>query len=486
MTKVCDNAFRNCKAGRIAVFIIACLTMTATVLGEELPPAVAEALKTAGIPARNVSAVVLSVDSGQALIRHNARQAMNPASVMKLLTTYAALEVLGPAHAWKTEALADAVPIQGRLEGNLYLRGSGDPRLALEQFWLFLRQLRARGVGHIQGDLVLDRSAFSLPPHDPAKFDNEPLRPYNAGPDALLVNLKSLSFTLHPEPGSVAVLHETPGVDRQLINRLKLGDESCGDWREKIKVEQADDTIILRGIFPKSCGDKHLNLSPWPANLQVERLFRALWQELGGTLAGQAREGSTPSGAVLLATHESPSLGEIVREINKYSNNVMARQIFLTLDALRPATPEGAQRRINAWLNEKNLTMPELVLDNGSGLSRLERISAESLARLLHAAWQSPVMPELMASLPVAGIDGTLKKRLGNGAVSGRAHLKTGYLENVRALAGYVLDNGGRRWIVVIMINAPNSRQGKPAMDALLQWVAERGTPVQKIAGQRR
>ncbi|MFB0934815.1 MAG: D-alanyl-D-alanine carboxypeptidase/D-alanyl-D-alanine-endopeptidase, partial [Propionivibrio sp.] len=356
----------------------------------------------------------------------------------------------------------------------------------LQQFWLFLRQLRARGVGHIQGDLVLDRSAFSLPPHDPAKFDNEPLRPYNAGPDALLVNLKSLSFTLHPEPGSVAVLHETPGVDQQLINRLKLGDESCGDWREKLKVEQADDTIILRGIFPKSCGDKHLNLSPWPANLQVERLFRALWQELGGTLAGQAREGSTPRGAVLLATHESPSLGEIVREINKYSNNVMARQIFLTLDALRPATPEGAQRRINAWLNEKNLTMPELVLDNGSGLSRLERISAESLARLLHAAWQSPVMPELMASLPVAGIDGTLKKRLGNGAVSGRAHLKTGYLENVRALAGYVLDNGGRRWIVVIMINDPNSRQGKPAMDALLQWVAEGGTPVQKIAGQRR
>ena len=391
MTKVCNNAFRICKAGGIAIFVIACLTMAITAHGEELPPAVAEALKTANIPARNVSAVVTQRRLGPSSHSPQCPPCDEPGLGHEIAHDLRRAGSTGPAHTWKTEALADAAPVQGRLEGNLYLRGSGDPRLALEQFSLFLRQLRARGVGHIQGDLVLDRSAFSLPPiQDPAKFDNEPLRPYNAGPDALLVNLKSLSFTLHPEPGSVAVLHETPGVDQQLINRLKLGDESCGDWREKLKVEQADDTIILRGIFPKSCGDKHLNLSPWPANLQVERLFRALWQELGGTLAGQAREGSAPSGAVLLATHESPSLGEIVREINKYSNNVMARQVFLTLDALRPATPEGAQRRINAWLNEKNLTMPELVLDNGSGLSRLERISAESLARLLHAAWAKP------------------------------------------------------------------------------------------------
>ena len=485
MTKVCNNASRDSARGRIAIFILACLAMTATAQGTELPPAVTAELKTAGIPARNASVVVFSVDSSQPLVRHNAQQPMNPASVMKLLTSYAALEILGPAHTWKTEALADSAPVQGRLEGNLYLRGSGDPRLALEQLWLFLRQLRARGVGQIQGDLILDRNAFSLPPHDPAKFDNEPLRPYNAGPDALLVNLKSLGFTLHPENGSVAVLHETPGADQQLINQLKLSNESCGDWREKLKIDPAGGTITLRGTFSKACGDKHLNLSPWPANLQVERLFRALWRELGGTLAGQVREGSTPSSALLLTTHESPALAEIIREINKYSNNVMASQVFLTLDAARPATPEGARKRIDAWLREKNLTMPELVLDNGSGLSRTERISAEELARLLLTAWRSPVMPELMASLPLAGIDGTLKKRLGNNPATGRAHLKTGYLENVRALAGYVLDNAGRRWIIVFLINDPNSRHGKPAMDVLLQWVAEQGNPVAPIAERR-
>jgi D-alanyl-D-alanine carboxypeptidase/D-alanyl-D-alanine-endopeptidase (penicillin-binding protein 4) len=203
-------------------------------------------------------------------------------------------------------------------------------------------------------------------------------------------------------------------------------------------------------------------------------MFRTLWRELGGSLRGQVREGKTPDGARLLAAQDSPSLGEIVREINKYSNNVMARQLFLTLAAERPATPDGARRRIKTWLDEKNLKLPELVLDNGSGLSRSERISAEGLSQLLLAAWQSPVMPELMSSLPLAGVDGTLKKRLGNSSASGRAHLKTGYLEGVRAIAGYVLDASGKRWVVVCLINDPRARLGKPVIDALLRSVAER------------
>ena len=473
MTIVYPYSFAN-RARHIVAIITTSMSLIATTVAAELPSTVIAALKAGSIPARNVSVAVLDVDSGRPLIRHNAQQAMNPASAMKLITTYAALEMLGPAHTWKTDTLADAAPVDGTLNGNLYLRGSGDPRLALEQFWLLLRQLRLRGIARIQGDLVLDRSAFSLPPHDPAQFDNEPLRPYNAGADALLINLKSLSLTLQPAQESVAILAETPGVAPYLNNRLKLSNESCGDWREKINVELSGETITLHGNYARSCGAKSLNLSPWSADLQIERLFRALWRELGGSLEGQVRAGTVPPGALLLTQHESPALGEIVREINKYSNNVMASQVFLTLDAARPATPAGARKRIQTWLDEKSLAMPELALDNGSGLSREERISADNLARLLLAAWQSPVMPELMASLPVAGIDGTLKKRLGNQAATGRAHLKTGYLSNVRALAGYVLDTSGKRWIVVALINDPNARNGKPAMDLLLQGVAER------------
>jgi D-alanyl-D-alanine carboxypeptidase/D-alanyl-D-alanine-endopeptidase (penicillin-binding protein 4) len=466
-----------CKARQYISLSLALLFMQLPsfgVLAAELPASVTHALKDAGIPLRSVSIRVQRVDDASALFRHNSQQAMNPASAMKLLTTYAALELLGPAFTWKTSALIDSPPLNGILEGNLYLRGSGDPRLALEQFWLLLRQLRARGVREIHGDLILDRSAFSLPPHNPADFDNEPLRPYNAGPDALLINLKSLRLTLRPDAQqkTVTLITETPSDDLRLINHLKLGEESCGDWREKFKVNAEGNSIELLGSFPASCGEKALHLAPWPADTQVEQLFRPLWQELGGSLRGRVRAGLTPASARPLAVQESPALGEVVREINKYSNNVMARQLFLTLDSDRPATPDGARRRLQSWLTDKDLKLPELVLDNGSGLSRNERISADGLAQLLLAAWKSPVMPELMSSLPLAGIDGTLKKRLGNSAASGRAHLKTGYLEGVRALAGYVLDSSDRRWVVVFLINDPKSRLGKPAMDALLQWVA--------------
>ncbi len=433
-----------------------------------LPAEVLAALKSAGISPRHVGVVVQRVDSAQPLIRHNADQAMNPASVMKLVTTYAALELLGPSYVWKTEALEDAA-------GNLYLRGSGDPRLALEQFWLLLRQLRARGVGEITGDLVLDRSAFALPPHDPAAFDGEPLRPYNVGPDALLINFRSVHLTLRPDTvgGGVLVLPETPSAGLQIVNHLRLAEGACGDWRENLQISlDAPATIGLAGRYAASCGDKALFLAPWTADVQAEGLFRALWRELGGTLRGRVRAAATPSSAVLIAAHESPSLAEIVRDVNKYSNNVMARQVFLTLDAVRPATPEGARQQVMRWLGGKGLNVSGIMLDNGSGLSRDERISADALGQLLRAAWQSPVMPELMASLPILGVDGTLKKRMNGSAQSGRGHLKTGYLEGVRALAGYVLDSQNRRWILVFLINDAKSTAGKLAMDAMLRWIA--------------
>ena len=461
-----------------------------TARAADLPPPLLNALKEAGIPLHSLGLVVQGIDAKQALIRHNAAQPMNPASAMKLVTTYAGLELLGPAYTWKTEALVENPPTGGRLDGNLTLRGSGDPRLALEQFWLLLRQLRARGIGEITGDLVLDRSAFSLPPHNAAEFDNEPLRPYNAGPDALLLNLKSLHLTLQADSAqkTVAVIPETPSEGLRIVNRLTLSADACGDWRERIKPvvsapnatnttsatsATGSDTIELIGSFAAACGEKALHLAPWSADVQVDHLFRALWRELGGTLRGRVREGVTSNTARVLVTHESPALSEVVREINKYSNNVMARQLFLSLSTERPATPETARRRIQSWLEEKGLKLPELVLDNGSGLSRSERISAAGLSQLLLAAWQSPVMPELMASLPLAGVDGTLRKRLGDSATSGRAHLKTGYLDSVRAIAGYVLDSSGKRWVVVCLINDPKARLGKPAMDALVRWVAE-------------
>ena len=459
----------------LAALLLVGTTLAAANSGD-LPAAVAQALKAANIPAQHVGAFVQSVDSTTPLVRHNAHKAMNPASTMKLVTTYAALELLGPAHTWKTEALAATPPADGVLTGNLYLRGSGDPHLMQEQVWLLLRQLRARGVRDIAGDIILDRSAFALPQHDPGEFDNEPLRPYNVGADALLVNLASIQLTLRADPvrQRVDVLTETGGEAPAIDNRLQLTQDACGDWRERFRVRLVGDSIELSGQYAAACGEKSLHLAPWPADEQVGRLLRGLWKELGGSLAGRVRSGVTPGGTSVLATQNSPALGEVVRDINKYSNNVMARQVFLGLDPARPASYDGARRRVERWLASKNLRIPDLVLDNGSGLSRTERISAEGLGRLLLAAWKSPVMPELMASLPIAGIDGTLKKRFAEGPANGRAHLKTGYLDGARALAGYVLDQSGRRWVVVVLINDANTRQGRAAMDELVRWVAAR------------
>lgn len=446
---------------------------------ETLPPAVATALKAAQIPPAAVAVVVQRVDAPAPLLAHNARQAMNPASVMKLVTTYAALDLLGPAHTWKTEALVETAPADGRLAGNLYLKGSGDPKFAIEHFWALLRQLRVRGVQHIGGDVVLDRAVFDVPATDPGAFDDKPTRPYNVGPDGLLVNFRVLRFTLLAENGQVRVLQETPSEGLRIDNRLRLGNGDCsGDWKDQLSIrllpENGGQRLELAGSFGAQCGEKTLNLAPLAADAQVTGLFRALWRELGGTLGGQVRGGSVPAAGFVLARQESPPLADVVRDINKFSNNVMARQLYLTLgNASAPATAERARQRIVDWLAWRGLKFDELEIENGSGLSRRERISADSLNRLLLDAWKSPVMPELVSSLPVVGIDGTMRRRLKHSEVSGRAHIKTGSLEGVKTAAGYALDQQGRRYAVTFFINHPRATAGQAAIDALLLWIGQ-------------
>lgn len=447
-----------------------------------LPPPVMSALAAAQIPSASVAVVVQPLDSATPLIAHRLAQAMNPASVMKLLTTYAALDLLGPAWTWKTTVLTEHPAVNGILNGNLYLRGSGDPRFAIEHLWGLLRQLRVRGIRHIAGDIVLDRSVFNVPAIDPGAFDDKPMRPYNVGPDGLLINFRALRFTLVQDNGRPRILLETPSDGLRVDNQLRTGNGDCGsNWKDLIVTrlvpEDGGSRLEFFGTFSASCGEKTLNLSPLPADAQAGGLIQSLWRELGGTLGGRIREGKVPTGARLLAQHESPPLADTVRDINKYSNNVMARQVFLTLgNDNAPATAERARQRLETWLTSRKLHFAELVIDNGSGLSRSERISAGSLNRLLLDAWKSPVMPEFIASLPIVGIDGTMKKRLQEAPASGRAHIKTGTLEGVKTAAGYALDRQGRRYALSFLINHPRAQAGSAAIDALIEWIARRRT----------
>ena len=453
----------------------------ATALGRSgLPPEVEAAFTAAGVPGDAVAIVVEKLDeprAGRRLLSENTAQPMHPASVIKLFTTGATLDLLGPATTWRTEFRVLKPPVEGRLDGPLYLKGSGAPKLTVEQFWLLLRQLRSKGVREIRGNLRLDRSLFALPPHDPAAFDGKPLQPYNAGADALLINFNALTLLLVPDAANqrVAALLETPHAKLRLNNQLRLVRGGCGDWRGDISVKEEGSTIILSGRYPQSCGERRLNLSPLTGDAQVEGLFRALWSELDGTLDGKVDCGIAPADSIVIAAQDSPPLAEAVRDINKFSNNVMARQLFLALSAEPPpATYEKSAARLRAWLTAKGINAPELIIENGAGLSRHDRVSADTLAALLRSIWKSPTMPELMSSLPIFGEDGTMKKR-GNGNGSepggrGRAHLKTGYLEGVRALAGYLLDLQGERWLLVAVVNHPNAARAKGAMDLLVEW----------------
>ncbi|MCK9380678.1 MAG: D-alanyl-D-alanine carboxypeptidase/D-alanyl-D-alanine-endopeptidase [Sulfuritalea sp.] len=451
----------------------------------DLPAPVAQALKGAGIPVAAAAVWVREVDAARPRLAVNARLAMNPASTMKLVTTYAALDLLGPAYAWKTEAFASGALNDGVLSGDLYLRGGGDPKLTYDRFERLLRQIRARGIREIRGDLVLDRGAFAISAAEPGHFDAQPMRPYNVAPDALLVNFKAVTLQLIPdlEKRTLNVTMEPAPTNLDLVNKITLGNgNGCGDWKERLRADVFSHglttRVVLTGAFPQSCGEQRWNLAVEEHPQFVLGVFLQLWAELGGSLAGGVREGPVPVDARAVGVLPSPTLAEVVRDINKFSNNVMARQLFLTLGmeaGRRPASAEDGAAAIRSWLDARGLGVPELVLENGSGLSRRERISAESLGRLLQAAWKSSVMPELMASLPVTATDGTMKKRLKQNGVAGQAHIKTGSLEGVRSIAGYVLDKNGRRWIVVFFVNHAHAGAAQAAQDALLEWVYERG-----------
>ena len=438
-----------------------------------LPENMAAALARAGIPESAVGVFVQDLTTDREVLSFEADRALNPASAMKLLTTFAALELLGPAHTWKTEAWLDGTLDGDRLNGNLILKGYGDPKFSIENLWLFLRDLRNRGLRDIGGDLLLDRSFFAIDHHDPGLFDNEPSRPYNVGADALLINYKTFRFQFVPDETRQTVdIFSEPALPQTLVvNNLLLGPGNCDVGPEKPAIYE--NTLTFSGVFPSGCGEKFRYFSLLSANDYAQTLFRQFWQQVGGAWSGSVRGAELPAMAKLFATWESPPLSELIRDVNKSSINVMARQIFLALGARGspPATVEKSQRALHEWLERRGLSFPELVMENGAGLSRADRISSRHLAQVLIAAYGSPLMPEYMASLSLTGIDGTMKKRWGNSPLAGRSHMKTGYIEGVRAIAGYTLDARGHMLAVVLIINHPGARRAQPVQDALLEWV---------------
>ncbi len=448
----------------------------------EPPPAIAKAIARSRIPPEHLGIYVHETGSEAPWLALGADQALNPASVMKLVTSYAALELLGPAYTWKTEVYATGQLKGERLPGDLIIKGYGDPKLGIERFVALLRGLRQRGIREIAGDLVLDRGYFDIDLPFPSNFDSDPYAPYNAPPDALLLNLKAVQLSLGPDlRGGVSVIADPQPAGVQVIDRLGSRAGACAGRKPRGNIQIQSDAgaavITVVGNHAHRCGEAQQYASVLGHARYVFGVFQQVWNELGGQLKGGLRVAPVPRGARLVMTATSPPLPEVLRDINKFSNNVMARQLFLTLGTLdgAPSTLGKSQAVVQRWFGGLGLNTRHLIIDNGSGLSRTERISARELGKLLVHADSSPLMPELVSTLPIAAVDGTLWRRFRRTALAGHAHLKTGSLSGVKAIGGYVHNRHGRRVVVVCIANHPRAAASAAIQDALLHWAYEGG-----------
>lgn len=486
---------------------------TAAQVQELLPPSIIQALEQAGVPPSAVSMVVAPLPPPPGTVSHQpaavlasgesnpvaapqvlpppllswqADAQMNPASVMKLVTTYAGLDLLGAGHFWKTRIFTQGYIKNGVLHGDLLIKGSGDPKLVLERLDALMRAIQDKGVRAIQGDILLDNSVFRLPPHDPAAFDDDPLRPYNAGPDGLLVNFKALVFKFIPEPGKRGVRVETepPIAGVKIDAAVPSATGRCGDWRTRLDAHFNDpNQISFSGRYPRSCGEQSWSIAYPEPSSYAPRVIEAMWRASGGKLTGQVKMlGRAATGTPLVTGYSLP-LADIIADINKFSNNVMAQQLFLTLSSHGNGHGSFNESRniFKRWWRERFGMRTTPVVENGSGLSRSERVTAASLTALLQRAAGGPEGRVFEQSLSIAGVDGTtrsLANRNPSSEAIGNARLKTGTLRDVSAIAGYAIGRSGQSYSVVGMINHPNAPAARPALDRLVEWaVQENGLP---------
>ncbi|ACO78106.1 D-alanyl-D-alanine carboxypeptidase/D-alanyl-D-alanine-endopeptidase [Azotobacter vinelandii CA] len=453
------------------------LSASAAQINTTLPKNVQQALSAHKLPGDALSLVVLPLTGPGVPTYFNADVPLNPASTMKLVTTYAALELLGPTHKWHTEFYADG-PLQGGvLNGNLYLKGGGDPKLNMERLWLLMRDLRANGVREVRGDLVLDRSHF-VQPHLPSFNDDggDSNKPFLVEPDSLLINLKALRFIARAEPGKVQISVEPPIAGMSIDNQVQaLPAGACPDWpdvRYNLIPQQSGYSMVVTGKLPAGCSAQSY-IAPLDHQTYAAGAVRAIWQELGGSIRGQDRVGNVPRQAQLLVRASSPDMVEIIRDINKFSNNTMARQLFLSIgrqyrNGADADDAQAAYRAVRQWMTRKGIDPRHLVMENGSGLSRTERISAREMAEMLKAAWHSPYAAEFIASMPLVAMDGTMRKRLRRTPLVGEAHIKTGTLNTVRAISGFSRDQNGNTWAVVAILNHARPWGASSILDQVL------------------
>ena len=491
-------------------WISTCLTANAASI-DVIPKAVITSLDRNQIPRNAVSIAVAEIETektgkqtAKPVLSWRAQAPMNPASAMKLVTTLSGLDILGPQYRWRTNVYTDGIVRQGTLRGNLYLQGTGDPKLVPEELAKLMKALQGLGIQKIDGNLFFDRSAYAPSVMEHNTIDGESLRAYNVPPDPLLYAFRTLSFQLGKSRTADFIdIRYSPTMSQlQIDNQMQLVERPCDNWKSNIRfnldpesaginsnTNKTDQPLTAQfsGAFPNDCKGVYYNVVALDANTFLTQGFTAAWEQAGGTWTKPpvGKSATVPLPARLLLQFEGINLADDVLDINKYSNNVMARQLLLTL-ALekmgKPATTENGELVIQSWLKQVGLDFPGLVIENGSGLSRNEAISAEQMNQLLITARNLPASEVFYNSLPLAGSDGTMRNRLMSQLrkflhlkKKPEVRIKTGSLVDVRAISGYVLSKSGKLYAVSSFINHPNAWKGLEAHDQLLTWLLEDG-----------
>ena len=468
----------------ICTTLVLCLFVMAAAhsANKELPAGVRSALDVRQVPDETLSIYVEDVDTGETVLQWLDDEPRNPASTIKLLTTLVSLDTLGPAYRWKTEVFADGEIHGDQLDGDLVVKGYGDPFLVTERVWQLVRNIRLTGIREISGDLLIDDSYFDVGDYDPAAFDRQPLRAYNVAPNALLMNFKVVRYWFEPDHESDAVnVRLDPPLDNLSVeNRLGLASGRCRGYQRGITISTNEpaDKVTFSGKFPSGCKRYAMDRAALSHNEFVYGLFGLLWRESGGVFDGSWHNAVADPEAEPIVSFDSLPLSEMIARVNKHSNNVMARQLLYTLSAEvkgQPGTEEGGRQVISDWLTANDLESCKLAIQNGAGLSRNSRITAADMGSLLTFAWRQPYMPEYLASMSISGLDGTLSRRFRDADLTGKAHLKTGSMDHVSAIAGYLQSRSGRRLALVAIQNYKDIHRGpgEEVQEALLRWLYE-------------
>jgi serine-type D-Ala-D-Ala carboxypeptidase/endopeptidase (penicillin-binding protein 4) len=445
-------------------------------------------LRASGLPLSSVGAYVRPVDGETPLVAVNPESSYAMASTTKVVTSLAALDLLGVNFRWRTFAFLRGSLVEGTLLGDLLIVGGGDARLTSAELRDWFHQLRAQGLKRIAGDIVLDRYAFDLNEGD---FANTPPpstgRAYHVRPDAFAIDEGLLHVDVGPARGGRAVLAlEPPLAGLRIVNQVAMRGGCSATAR--LSDDASGQRLDVQGSWGMNCGHRELTLVPTAPAQFTTRALAGLWAEAGGSLSGAVIERARLVGATLIPTgpdgrpqlpwsvHVSQPLPVVLHDMNKSSNNVTARHLMLALSRgfpLRAATLPDAQARMHEWLSGQGLAADDVRVETGSGLSRGERAKPRALVHLLANAWHAPQLRDFLLSLPVAGMDGTLQHRMQGTAAEGHAFLKTGTLLDTRALAGYVQGASGRMFAVAMMVNHPDAARATPALDRVIEWIAK-------------